>query len=514
MRILHLTPEIAPWSKAGGLGDATAALTKAVAALGHDVRVVTPLYGSVPGGERLAVHCAQLKVGVYPPENCRVRVAAGENPKVLFLEHPGYYGAPEVYADRPDAARRALFLTRAGLDLCLADGWIPDVVHVHDWTVALAPVLLNTVLRGTPLGKSASVLTLHNLQHQGLHGLETLDFLGLPKWLMSEDNLECLGGVNFLKGGVYHATRLTTVSPTYAHEILRPEFGFGLDPVIRHRALDLEGILNGVDGDEWNPARDTLIPAKYNADDLSGKVRCKTDLQRELSLEIASGTALIGVVSRLWDQKGLDLAVEPLRARLRAGELQLVLLGSGDRTLESAYLGLAAEFPGRVAVRIGYDNRLAHRIEAAADFFLMPSRFEPCGLNQLYSMAYGTLPIVRRTGGLADTVDGWSDGSSSATGIVFDHADSHAINWALGEAMRLYYRHETEFAAARLRAMRRSFTWSSAARAYVRCYEEAMRQRRDAFVNSLPVTPASKSKAARKVTAPSSATGKPTKPRP
>lgn len=484
MKVLHLTPEIAPWSKAGGLGDAAAALAKAVAALGHEVRVVTPLYGSVAGRETLAIHREKLDVGVHPAESCRVRLAAGESPHVFFLEHRGYYGAPEIYGEGPDTARRALFLARAGLDLCLADGWIPDVVHVHDWTVALTPVLLNTVLRDTPLGRSASILTLHNLQHQGLHGSDTLEFLGLPEWLMSEDNLECLGGVNFLKGGVYHATRLTTVSPTYAREILRPEFGFGLDPVIRHRAADLEGILNGVDGDDWNPSRDTQIPARYNADDLSGKVRCKTELQRELGLEAAPGTALIGVVSRLWDQKGLDLAVEPLRARLRAGELQLVLLGSGDRALESAYLGLAAEFPNRAAVRIGYDNRLAHRIEAASDFFLMPSRFEPCGLNQLYSMTYGTLPIVRRTGGLADTVDGWQDGAPDATGIVFEHADSHAVNWALGEAMRLYYHHEVEFAAARQRAMRRSFTWSSTARAYVRCYEEAIRQRREAFTPS------------------------------
>jgi len=497
MRILHLTPEVAPWSKAGGLGDAAAALAKSVAALGHDVRVVTPLYGSVPGGDALAIHRDRLDVGVHPADTCRVRMAPGASPTVLFLEHPGYYGAAEVYGDRPDAARRALFLTRAGFDLCLADGWIPDVVHAHDWTVALAPVLLNTVLRESPLGQAASVLTLHNLQHQGLHGRDTMEFLGLPRWLLSADNLECLGGVNFIKGGVYHATRLTTVSPTYAREIQRPEFGFGLDPVIRHRARDLEGILNGVDADDWNPARDTLIPARYTVDDLSGKARCKTELQRELGLEVAPGTALVGVVSRLWDQKGLDLAIEPLRARLRAGELQLVLLGSGDRALESAYLGLAAEFPSRAAVRIGYDNRLAHRIEAGADFFLMPSRFEPCGLNQLYSMTYGTLPIVRRTGGLADTVDGWSDGAEDATGIVFEHADGQAVNWALGEALRLYYRHEDQFHAARRQAMRRSFTWNTAALAYVRCYEEALRQRREAFAPRAPEVAPAAAKAAK-----------------
>ncbi len=487
MKILFLTPEVAPWSKAGGLGDATAALAKALAALGHDIRIVTPLYGSVQSSSLLKVYRESLVVGVKPSDSCGVKIAADLNPKVYFLEHPKYYGAPEIYGDRVDAGARALFLTRAGLDLCLADGWIPDVVHAHDWTVALAPVLMNTVLRGTPLGQSASVLTIHNLQHQGLFGTECFDLLGLPEWLLSPDNLECLGGINLLKGGIFHATRLTTVSPTYAKEILSPEFGFGLDPVIRHRAADLEGILNGVDADDWNPARDTLIPARYQATDLTGKVLCKAELQRTCGLEKAPGTAMIGIVSRMWDQKGLDLTIEPLRARLRAAEIQLVVLGSGDPAVEAAFLSLAAEFPQRAFVRVGYDNQLAHRIEAASDFFLMPSRFEPCGLNQLYSMAYGTLPIVRNTGGLADTVDGWHQGDAKSTGIVFDHADSTGVQWALGQALRLYYQHENEFHAVRHRAMTRSFSWTTSALNYVRCYEEAIRQRRHAFAE--PSTP-------------------------
>lgn len=487
MKILFLTPEVAPWSKAGGLGDATAALAKALAALGHDIRIVTPLYGSVQSSSLLKVYRESLVVGVKPSDSCGVKIAADLNPKVYFLEHPKYYGAPEIYGDRVDAGARALFLTRAGLDLCLADDWIPDVVHAHDWTVALAPVLMNTVLRGTPLGQSASVLTIHNLQHQGLFGTECIDLLGLPEWLLSPDNLECLGGINLLKGGIFHATRLTTVSPTYAKEILSPEFGFGLDHVIRHRAADLEGILNGVDADDWNPARDTLIPARYQATDLTGKVLCKAELQRTCGLEKAPGTAMIGIVSRMWDQKGLDLTIEPLRARLRAAEIQLVVLGSGDPAVEAAFLSLAAEFPQRAFVRIGYDNQLAHRIEAASDFFLMPSRFEPCGLNQLYSMAYGTLPIVRNTGGLADTVDGWHQGDAKSTGIVFDHADSTGVQWALGQALRLYYQHENEFHAVRHRAMARSFSWTTSALNYVRCYEEAIRQRRHAFAE--PSTP-------------------------
>jgi len=479
MRILHLTPELAPWSKSGGLGDAAAAIAKCVAALGHEVRVVTPLHGGVPGRLGMAVHRETLEVGLVPATGVRVRKATAPGYLALFLEHEATFGGAEIYGG--DAAEKAALLTRAGLDLCLADGWIPDVVHVHDWVVALAPVLLNTVLRDSPLGRSATVLTIHNLQHQGLMGRDILGRLGLPDWLMSADNLECLGGVNLLKGGLYHATRLTTVSPTYAREIAGVGFGFGLDPVIRHRAADLEGILNGVDADDWDPARDTLIPARYTAEDLSGKASCKAGLQRDLGLDPDPGVPLVGVVSRLWDQKGHDLALEPLRQRIRAGRIQLALLGSGDPELESAYRELAAALPGRAAVRIGYDNRLAHRIEAGADFFLMPSRFEPCGLNQLYSLAYGTLPIVRRTGGLADTVSPWTPGAPDATGIVFEHADAAAIGWALDQALRLRHDFPGEFEAMRRRAMGRRFPWSDAAPRYAACYAEALRQRREAF---------------------------------
>lgn len=496
MRVLHLTPELAPWSKSGGLGDAAAALAKALALEGHDVRVATPLHGSIADRDALPLHREHLAVGVHPPVACRVRRSTGAHGfAALFLEHEAFYGGREIYGDAASAGRRAAFLARAGLDLCLADGWIPDVVHCHDWTVALAPVLLNTVLRESPLGASATVLTIHNLQHQGLHGKDIATYLGLPDWVVTEDNLECLGGINFLKGGIYHATRLTTVSPTYAREITGPTHGFGLDPVIRHRQADLEGILNGVDADDWNPARDPHLPARYSASDLSGKATCKAALQADLGLDPDPGAPLVGVVARLWEQKGLDLALEPLRARLRAGQFQLALLGSGDPSLEQAYLGLAASHPGRAAVRIGYDNRLAHRIEAGADFFLMPSRFEPCGLNQLYSMAYGTLPIVRRTGGLADTVDAWTPGAADATGIVFEHADSAAVAWALGQALELRHRHPGQFEAMRARAMRREFPWSRAAKRYAACYAEAVRQRREAFAPSM-ADPAAPPKAA------------------
>lgn len=480
MKILHITPEIAPWSKAGGLGDATAALAKHLAALGHEVRVATPLYGSVPGREQMGTLLASLKVGVGgdpAKAACRVRrLALSPGAEVWFIEHEDYYGAREVYPAREDTAERAAFFGRAALDACLELGWIPDVVHCHDWTTGLVPVLLNTTLRDTPLGRCASVLSIHNLQHQGLLSRRILPFLRLPEWLDRADELECLGGVNFLKGGILHATRIVTVSPTYAREILTPAFGFGLEEVVRRRHTRLDGILNGVDLDEWDAARDKHLARTYTAQDPSGKAACKAELQKEFNLAAEPSLPLVGVISRLWEQKGLDLAAQALPKFLRAGRLRFALLGSGDAALEQEYRRLGENFPGAVGVRFGYDHALSHRIEAGCDFFLMPSRFEPCGLNQMYSMAYGTLPIVRATGGLADTVQAWEPGQDRGTGIVFRDADVGAVEWALGQALDLFAR-PAEFAAARRRAMAQTFSWRKSAEAHVICYRNALSDR-------------------------------------
>jgi starch synthase len=476
MKILFVTPELAPWSKAGGLGDATAALGKALAAQGHEVRAVTPLYGSVPGREGMSTFIESLKVGVgVDPLKaaCRVRtltVAKGFD--AWFIEHEDFYGSREVYPTREDAAERAAFYGRAGLDACLSTNWIPDIVHCHDWTAGLVPVLLNTTLKSSALGKSASVITIHNLQHQGLYPRRIMSYLGLPEFLWTPLELECLGGVNFLKGGILHARRVITVSPTYAQEILTPAFGYGLDDVVRRRSRDLLGILNGVDRDEWNPLEDKHIAKGFSAKDVGGKSTCKQALLRELNLATDRQLAVFGVVSRLWDQKGLDLAVQVLPKYLRDGMIQFVLLGSGDAVLENEFRRLAADFPELCAVRIGYDNGLSHRIEAGSDFFLMPSRFEPCGLNQMYSMAYGTLPVVRATGGLADTVSPW-DGKQGGTGVTFQHADVAGIDWAIQRALELYQQPEA-FKAVQKKAMEREFSWSKAATAHVACYQSAL----------------------------------------
>jgi starch synthase len=472
MRILFVTPELAPWSKAGGLGDATVALGKALAAKGHEVRAITPLYGSVPGREKMGTLIESLKVGVNcdaRKAGCRIRTQqVSPHFEAWFVEHEDFYGAREIYPARDDAGERAAFYGRAGLDACLTTSWIPDIIHCHDWTAGLVPVLLNTTLKHSALGGARSVISIHNLQHQGLYPKRIMAYLGLPETLWSPQELECLGGVNFLKGGILHAAKVITVSPTYAKEILTPAFGYGLDDVVRRRAAALRGILNGVDHDEWNPEQDKHIEAPFSAKKLAGKSACKAALLRELGLAPDRAVPLIGVVSRLWDQKGLDLAVGVLPKFLREGGLQFILLGSGDAWLENEFKRLAADFPAACAVRIGYDNGLSHRIEAGSDFFLMPSRFEPCGLNQMYSMAYGTLPIVRATGGLADTVTGW-DGKKKGTGIVFEHADHGGIEWAIRRALELYQQPAT-FKALQKTAMEAEFSWAKAAEAHLECY--------------------------------------------
>jgi len=478
MKILHITPELAPWSKAGGLGDAASGLVKAIAAEGHDVRIATPLYGSVPDREKMTTLIEALRVGVSgdaAKATCRVlQLNVAPRCEAWFIEHAEYYGGREVYPAREDTAERAAYFGRAALDACLATGWIPDVIHCHDWTAGLVPVLLNTHFKKSALGHAASVLTIHNLQHQGLLSHRILAFLKLPETLFTADQLECFGGVNFLKGGILHATRVTTVSPTYAEEIQTGEYGFGLDDVVRSRSQDLDGILNGVDRDEWDPATDSHIAKKFSAKNIKGKADCKLDLQKQLNLKLDATIPIIGVVSRLWDQKGLDLALGVLPKFLRTGKIQFVLLGSGDAALENSFKKIGEDFPHAAAVRIGYDDGLSHRIEAGADFFLMPSRFEPCGLNQLYSMTYGTIPIVRATGGLADTVTPWSAGSKSGTGIVFNHADTPAIEWAITQAIELFHQPK-EFSAVKINGMKTSFTWNDAATLYIKVYSESVK---------------------------------------
>jgi starch synthase len=471
MEILFVASEVAPWSKTGGLGDVAGALPRALAARGHAVHVVAPRYGFVDAaGAGFVRHDAALRVR---GEATAVWVKEGR-PTVHLLEHERHFGARRgLYGegghDYGDNAERFAWFCRAALALPAALRRRPRIVHANDWQAGLCPWLLRREHAQDPaLADARTVFTIHNLAYQGVFPKQVVPFLGLPWDAFRMEAMEFHDQLSFMKAGLSFADALTTVSPTYAREILTPDGGHGLDPVLRHRRGDLHGILNGIDVSEWDPARDPHLPAHYSARDLAGKAACKAGLQRELGLPIRPDVPLVGMVSRLADQKGIDLVVAALGA-LRAREVQLAVLGSGSRAYEEAFVRAAHERPERVAARIGFDEALAHRIEAGADAFLMPSRFEPCGLNQMYSLRYGTPPIVRAVGGLEDTVedfDGWTRG----TGFKFREYAPPALLLAVRRALEAW-RDRRAWRGIVQRGMSQDFSWDRSARSYEALYE-------------------------------------------
>lgn len=484
-KILFVAPEVDPFVKVGGLADMVGALPKALAELGHDVRIVCPLYRSVrrigfwrPRPDPLGIDVGTAAVWARTWET----TLPGTTVPAYFLENEALYGRAGVYGEGntsyPDNDQRFIALSRAALTLCLQLEWIPDVVHAHDWTTGWIPVLLNTVLRDTPLGATASVFTVHNLEHQGYAPRAAVDYARIPPTEFHARSLEALGAANPMKGGLYHATKITTVSPTYAQEIRRPDNGCGLDDVLRFRGADLIGILNGIDLDSWNPATDASLPARYGPDDLAGKAVCKAALQRRLELTETADVPVFGVIARLVHQKGLDLLVAALPALLASERLQIALLGSGDPALESAFRQLAAAAPGRVGVQIGFDAALARLIQAGSDSFIMPSRSEPCGLTQLYALRYGSPPVVRATGGLIDTVPPYHAGTGDGLGFRFNDATPEALTAAIREACDTYAHRPAHFAALRDRGLRGDFGWSRSAADYAQVYEWAIHARR------------------------------------
>ncbi|MCU0792841.1 MAG: glycogen synthase GlgA [Opitutaceae bacterium] len=488
LKILFVSPEVEPFVKVGGLADMVGSLPKALAALGHDVRIILPAYGSLRLDSHWHARPDPLGVDVGTSAHWArtwETVLPGTKVPVYALEHEGLFGRPEVYAgpwgNHPDNDLRFAFLCRGALNLCLQIDWIPDVVHAHDWTTGLLPLLLNTTLRHTPLGRTASVFTIHNLEHQGYCDRRVLDFAHIPPGEFRPDSTESGGAVNMLKAGLYHATKLTTVSPTYAEEIKTPAGGWGLDSVLRFRAADLIGILNGIDPAAWNPAMDKNLPRPYDQRSVTpGKAAAKLSLQRRLGLDEDAHIALFGIVSRFASQKGLDLVAEAMPHILDRMHVQFALLGAGDPGLEQTFRWAAEAFPGRVGVHVGYDNSLSHLIQAGSDFFLMPSRAEPCGLTQMYAMRYGTPPLVRSTGGLIDTVDQYVEGATPAvgTGFRFQDATAPALYNTVGWACATYYDRPAELHAMRLRGMDRDFSWNLSAKRYEELYGWAVAARR------------------------------------
>lgn len=467
MKILFLASEVAPFSKTGGLADVAGALPQALAGLGHDVVVATPLYGSVKreGLERIPEELTlRFPFGPQRAELYERRIAP--NCRVLFIGHDGYFDRPGIYGeaggDYPDNHRRFAFFSMAAMSAAQLLAFDADIVHLNDWQTGLAAVALERGYRGTSLGRASAVFTIHNLAYQGVFPKAVMNELGLPWDLFVAGGLEFYDQVNFLKAGLSHSHALTTVSPSYAREVQTPDGGWGLDGLLRDRSADLHGIVNGVDSSEWNPAMDPHLPATFNVDDLRGKATCREALLQRYGLPPTDGP-VFGIVSRMVMQKGFDILLPALPRLLEERELRLVVLGTGDPRYELILQELAQRYPAKVSVNVGYDAGLSHLIEAGSDFFLMPSQYEPCGLNQMYSLLYGTVPIVRAVGGLNDTVRDLSE--PGGNGIKFDVYGSQAVLEAIERAFDLFAD------AQRLREVQRAgmlsdFSWRRSAQAY------------------------------------------------
>jgi len=487
-KILMVAPEVEPLAKVGGLADVAGSLSKALDERGYDVRIVMPRYRGLRHAEnavprdlplvvRLGGHEAYARVWETP--------LPGSTVTCYLLEHNQYFDSSDVYGGPGGPAatndRRFTFLARAAIDLCAFLDWWPDVFHCHDWSAALVPVYLNTTEASARAGQAASVLTIHNLQHQGWFPRDIVSFAGLPESVFRSDCLESQGEANFLKGGIYNATKITTVSPTYAREIQMPEGGCGLHNLLRFRSPDLIGALNGIDTATWDPATDTYLPRNYTIDDLSGKAACKARLQGLFGLEADPDTPVFTVVSRLVEQKGLDLLAAAGDRLMRTMSIQIAVLGTGQKALEATFRDLAERYPGRFAAHIGFDDERAHLAPAGGDFLLMPSRFEPCGLSQMYAMRYGTPPVARATGGLVDSIDAYEEGLSGGTGFLFRDGTAQAFHDAIGWACSTYYDRPGELAQLRLNGMRKDFSWSASADAYESVYGWAIDSRSSAY---------------------------------
>jgi starch synthase len=482
MNILFIASECVPFAKTGGLADVVGALPKYLKALGHEVIVVIPKYSSI-NAEKFGIAWAHGPMGVWMgnvQEWCAVHRTDRDGVPIYLIEHDGYFGRAGLYHDAEfndylDNPRRFGFLTRAAFQFCKDSGYKPDVVHAHDWHTALAPAYLKIWDWNDPtLGNAASLLTIHNIAYQGKYPASHLNYLGLQQGNFTPEKFEDHGALNFLKGGIVYADMVNTVSPNYARETRTPALGYGMAPYLNNKGENYIGILNGCDYTQWNPETDQVIPATYSADDLSGKAICKRELQMRFDLNADPNVPIVGVVSRLVDQKGLDLLAGCIERIVSNMQVQFAILGSGDKGLEWFFGGLPARYPGRIGSYIGYSDEIAHWIEAGADFFVMPSIFEPCGLNQMYSLRYGTLPIVRATGGLDDTVEQYDEVTGAGTGFKFFEASPNAIYYAVGWAVSTYYDRPQHMQKMIRAAMAQDFSWERSTAEYVKAYERAM----------------------------------------
>jgi len=482
LKILIAAAEVAPFAKVGGLADVAGALPKALKALGHDVRVVMPCYKMIEDNPKYAVedHLPPFPVPIhegYTEQAWVRRTWIGGNVPVYLIASDRYFTtateSKKVYSLEPEPY---VFFDRAVAEFVprLSPSWSPDILHGNDWHTGLIPVYLQTFYEQNPTwANTFRVFTVHNLAYQGNFPYEILRYAGLPGELFNYHRLEFYGKMSFMKGGLVFSDLVNTVSKTYAQEIQTPECGCGLEGLLQHLGAQgrLTGITNGIDYEEYNPATDPRIPARYSAENTAGKARCKSALQAECGLPKSKTAALIGVVSRLVDQKGFDL-IHSIVKRMLALPVQFVLLGTGDPQYETFFKKLATRFPKKAKVHIGFDAALAQRIYAGSDLFLMPSQFEPCGLGQMISLRYGTLPIVRATGGLADTISDYDPRTGKGNGFVFKEYDPEALLKTIQRAVETF-RDKAQWEPLVLRALQSDFSWTNSARKYVEFYRQA-----------------------------------------
>ncbi len=484
MRIVFAASECVPFAKTGGLADVVGALPPELARLGHDVTVYLPLYEVVkahlPAAWKYAVRSITIPFEYY---NRFVGIVDGgirQGVRYYFVDCPDLFDRPGLYGtkagDYPNNWERFGLFCRAVLEAAKLQG-VPEVFHVHDWQAALIPVYLRTVYSLDPmLQDAATVLTIHNAGYQGWFPPATTERLLFPWEIFTMDKVEQFDTFNFLKGGVIYADKLTTVSRKYAEEIQTPEFGEKLDGVLRGRSADLRGILNGVDYTQWDPETDGNLAAHFSAEDLAGKLECRDDLLHAFGLQnVEDKTAVIGIVSRFASQKGFDIVAE-IAEKLTERNVVVLALGSGEPVFERFFRDWAFRHPGQVAVQVRYDEALAHKVEAGSDIFLMPSRYEPCGLNQIYSLKYGTVPVVRATGGLDDTIEEWNARSGTGTGFKFEGFDGAELLAAIDRALAAF-KDKHGWKKLMRNGMAKDYGWAEPARKYVEVYEEAVRRR-------------------------------------
>jgi starch synthase len=484
LKVLIVSAECVPFAKTGGLGDVTGALPLYLKRFGHEARIVIPLYSFIDT-KKYGITKDVIELSVQMEGElitCHIATATinGEVP-VYFIDYAPFFDRTNIYHDNDfvdyeDNPMRFAFFSKAALDLCRFIEFKPDIVHANDWHTAIIPAYIKTIFKADPYFRdTASVLTIHNMTYQGKYAGYYYSYTGLPGRYFNFDSFESYGDINFMKGGIRFADMVNTVSPGYAAETRNPEGGYGMEYYLNARGGNYIGILNGVDYSEWDPAKDTLIPANYSPDDLKGKAACKKALQKKLGLKQVTRTPVIGIVSRFAEQKGLYLLSECIENILNDMDVQFAILGAGDKQLESFFSSLVAPYAGRAGVHIGYSNELAHLIGAGSDFFLMPSIFEPCGLNQIYSLKYGTLPIVRATGGLNDTIDNYNEKTGEGTGFKFWEASPKALYNTVKWALETYYNRKPHIKKLVMNAMKQHYSWDDSAQEYVKLYLRALK---------------------------------------